>query len=573
MPESMDIQISGDSNLYGSKGQSWHPDFVEYMKFIVLHPSYAGMPDAIKGDGKIQWEAPSNRGGGLYKDTHHKRRDWWREKGKNPEIGILDGESQWISRIAKLIHPTGSKPCKRCGISLRIAYVYPSHSFISRCVKRFGESYAPDALEEVGSYIRRIVDAGSISFTRDFSSLFKTSKISPPQLGEDLDAWLEWIEETYVPSEPSLLSPGVMSNAPDRLDGFHSFNRCCRGEADTGRHKLNMQCYTTDRRVFEYWSEGDWIAADRMMGLVRARFADHPCADGGEGPPSADHIGPLSLGFAHLPEFRLLSKSANSAKNNRMTFWDVAYLREQEARGVQIVSWYAAPIWSALKDRVVNDETALRLSKIMRDNQRQAMSFLAELREKGHAAFLASFLELEYADFSVEFEDLEIVDFVTAFRALTRSDRTTKYANEQKSRRMRIGFEALRSYSAKTNRHFRQVSAVGVEVNLELAHQTLRDAPSRILALDEEILMILDQPGTHTFEEELRRVCAGLPKFAEEQAFIKTRSFLQAAMQVVADILAANWDNERYVRAEFAFDESVELIDDTLQVPSSMATV
>ncbi|QXI34381.1 Alw26I/Eco31I/Esp3I family type II restriction endonuclease [Pseudomonas promysalinigenes] len=560
----MNAEVISESSLYGSKGQAWHPNFVEYMKFIVLHPNYAGMPDAIKADGRIQWEAPSNRGGGLYKDTHHKRRNWWREKGESPGIGIFDGESQWISRVAKVIHPTGSKPCKRCGNSLRIAYVYPSRSFVSRCIKAFGEDYAPGALEEVASYMRRIVDSGGVSQLRHFSSLFKTKDILPPQLGEDLDSWLEWVEEIYVPSEPTLLSPGVMSNAPDRLDGFHSFNRCCRGEADTGRHKPNMQCYTTDRRVFEYWSEGDWIAADRMMGLVRARFASHSCADGGMGPPSADHIGPLSLGFAHLPEFRLLSKSANSAKNNRMTFWDVGYLREQEARGVQIVSWYAAPIWSALKDRVVNEETALRLSKIMRDNQRQAMYFLAELREKGHAAFLGSFLELDRADFNVEFEDLKVVNFVTSFSSIMRRHRTTKYASEQKARRMRIGFEALRSYSAKTNRHFWQVRDASIEYNLELAHATLRGAPNRILELDKQITMILDQPGTYTFEEELRSVCASLPKISEEQAFTDARSLLQAAMQVVADILVANWENERYVRVGCAVDESDELIENIL---------
>ncbi|WP_250551869.1 hypothetical protein, partial [Escherichia coli] len=27
--------------------------------------------------------------------------------------------------------------------------------------------------------------------------------------------------------------------------------------------------YVTDRRVFEYWVDGDWVAADRLMGQVR----------------------------------------------------------------------------------------------------------------------------------------------------------------------------------------------------------------------------------------------------------------------------------------------------------------
>ncbi len=79
-----------DPASYGSKGQSWNPAFVSYMKAIVLHPNYAGMPDAVKPDGKIQWEAPSNRKSGQDQDSHHKRRDWWRAKAA--EVGIDDGE-------------------------------------------------------------------------------------------------------------------------------------------------------------------------------------------------------------------------------------------------------------------------------------------------------------------------------------------------------------------------------------------------------------------------------------------------------------------------------------------------
>ena len=49
----------------------------------------------------------------------------------------------------------------------------------------------------------------------------------------------------------SLLSPGVMSNAPDRLDGFHSYNKCCRAKEDKGRSKENLNKYGEDRRAYE----------------------------------------------------------------------------------------------------------------------------------------------------------------------------------------------------------------------------------------------------------------------------------------------------------------------------------
>ena len=60
------IEIIDDPQAYGSKGQSWDPTFISYMKSIVTNPIYANMPDAVKDDGKIQWEAPSNRSGGQY---------------------------------------------------------------------------------------------------------------------------------------------------------------------------------------------------------------------------------------------------------------------------------------------------------------------------------------------------------------------------------------------------------------------------------------------------------------------------------------------------------------------------
>lgn len=548
------MQIDDDPNSYGSKGQAWNATFVEYMKSIVLHPNYTGMPDATKADGKIQWEAPSNRSGGQYKDTHHRRRDWWRAKAT--EIGIDVREDKWISRTAKTIHPTGEKPCKRCGQVLRIAYVYASSKLVKRCEKEFDGDLTPDPLEAIGDYVQRIVDSRGTAALRNLPKLLKTKTSTPPNHGEDLDRWLEWIEAVYIPSEPSLLSPGAMSNAPDRFDGFHSFNRCCRGEADTGRHAQNMKSYSTDRRVFEYWSEGNWIAADRMMGIVRARFHDHPSADGGDGPPSADHIGPLSLGFTHRPEFRLLSKSANSAKNNRMSLWDVEYLRRRENAGATVASWYARPIWQALRSSVVDEETALRLSKVMRDNQRQAISFLAEIRANGHAAFLASLLELEYAEFDVDFDDLVIEDFVTKYGALICRDRKTKYATEQKARRLRIGFEALRSYAAKSNRHYIPIRTVVVERALRLADDVLSSADSDIRALNDEVTTLLDQPSTSTHEEALRGISERIPRTQDVQAFVQARLHLEEAMSAVAAELAGMWDDERYVRAEFAFDES-----------------
>jgi len=104
--------------------------FLEYARSIVEHPNYGGMPDVYMDNGDIQWEAPSNRKSGKHKDTHHRRRDWWRRKAV--EVGIDPNAPHWISRTAKLIHPTKKKPCKSCGRVMDIRYAYPSATLVRR---------------------------------------------------------------------------------------------------------------------------------------------------------------------------------------------------------------------------------------------------------------------------------------------------------------------------------------------------------------------------------------------------------------------------------------------------------
>lgn len=526
---------------YGSKGQAWSPEFVAYMRWIVGHPNYQGMPDAVKRDGKIQWEAPSNRGPGEYQETNQRRREWWRNKAAELDIPTI---GHWLSATARRVHPTGKKPCKRCGQVLRLAYAYPSQLMRARAAEIYGEPQAPQQLEEVGDFVRRLhANAGAAALLK-LPQLFRAKGIDPPNLGENLLGWVNWIETELIPRNPrGLLSPGAMSNAPDRLDGFHSFNACCRSEADTGRHDANLKTYLTDRRVFEYWSDGDWIAADRLMGLVRTDLAGAECADGGDGAPSPDHIGPLSLGFCHRPEFRLLSRSANSAKNNRMSLSDVRLLVERERSGVMIVSWYAHRVWSLLKDRVDSEEKALRLSKIMRDNQRAALGLLRQLLERGHAAFLASLLELEHANFDVHFANLRSEEFLTRFDQISRTARTTKYASEQKARRLRVGFAALGLSAEKENRH-QGFSSEIIERLMERIDDTLAQAPEETLVLNQRILQAL----TEGDEEKLRELCELIPKLREVPAFMATRRELESAMRSVAAALAAEWNADRYVR-------------------------
>jgi len=535
---------------YGNKGQNWSEEFVKYMKAMVTHPVFTNMPDAIKEDGKIQWEAPSNRSGGKYQYTHQKRKSWWEAKAK--EIGIDVTKDKWISRTAKTIHPIGEKPCKKCGLILRIGYAYPGKRLIATLKKHFGNDFDVSLVESINEIIQKAVDIYGKDSINKFSKILKTGSINVPKFGDDLEGLLSWIEDEYIPKEPSTLSPGAMSNAPDRFDGFHSFNRCCRGTADKGRHASNLKAYTTDRRVFEYWSDGDWVAADRLMGLIKTKLNNEPNADGREGVPTADHIGPLSLGFCHRPEFRLLSREANSAKNNRMTFQDVQDLIAAENKGSQVVSWYAKGLWDERKKDVDNEEKALRLSKMLRDNQRNAMLLLSLLFSKGAFALLIYFLELKYAEFSVIFENLGTQNFITTYDSITKVNRTTKYSIEQKSRRIRIGMEALRSFQERENRHLFLIDKNSMQKIIEIVHDKIIKEAPEVIELDKEIKAVLIPSSSVISEPNLRKLVERIHT-DEIEIFEECKELLTTEMNKVGNKISVLWNDERYVRESFVF--------------------
>lgn len=519
------------------------------MNFIVTHSVYANMPDAISEDHKIQWEAPSNRKGGKYQHTHVKRLDWWRRKAES--IGIQVGSEHWISRTAKKIHPTGEKPCKRCGNKMLISYSYPQ----ARLLKKINEISFIDESFEFEDFvpITEIVDSlhlkygdailpPLISIVKNDSSSYAVKNIS--FLG-----FRKWLEG-FIKSEPKgCLSPGVMSNAPDRFEGFHSFNLCCRSKADTGRFKENLQSYSTDRRVFENWNQGDWISADRLMGQVRMSFKEEPCKFGHPGPCDADHIGPISLGFCHRPKFQLLCSKCNSAKNNRMSYEDILLLKHDEAAGEQVVSWHTEPVWSMLRDKIHDNQDALKASKVLRDYSFYPLEVFNLLLEQGNFLFLLSQLELDYADYDPVFKGLSAKEHTTYFEKIERSSRTTKYARVQKSRRIRIAFIHLKEFIQKENRqvfrveswNIEQLTALGDEIQKIFIHAK---AVNKELALIfEDITM--DNLNAGNFNK-IEPYIDLIPKFKKELdlARIEMKKYLTG----ISVKLINQWDSDRYSR-------------------------
>lgn len=361
--------------------RNWDTAFQKYMEIIINHPNYKGMPSPFKKDGSIRWIVTGKSPIG------QTREKWWDNKRANLKVEKKPG---WKAIVAKKIHPFGEKPCQVCGKVMKLNYAYPNKT----C------PYKKDTNTECD---------------RNCCNVFiKLS--SCPHLG-----------------------PGVMSDCPDRFDGFHTYNRCCRSVQDTGRHSDNLSRYGEDRRAYEFWSEGDWKAASWLM----QEFRKHGI--------SPDHIGPISLGFCHRPRFSPMTRGQNSAKGNRLTLEDVKSLIEDERQGKQIVSSHTKPLWDKLKNLVQTDEDAKAISNLMRANLHKILTIFSMIAENGQKEFLIKyFLHPEYALYQHEFVDFSPSTGKFSKILTTKAIRTEHHRNAE--RYIRKSFEALALYKTKDNR-------------------------------------------------------------------------------------------------------------------------
>ena len=183
--------------------------FLQYEEEIVNDPVYAGMPDLRHDDGTIQWEAPSNRGSGVFQFSHDKRYQWWINKAS--EVGINTSEDKWISKVAKKIHPTKLHPCKVCGRIMDIRYCYLSANFMKRVKKLpfYDEQVDMDEITHITDFIASFTDTYGDKAYDALPELLKCSQVkSIPTLPHDLSSWTDWINSEYIPKEPSMLGHG-----------------------------------------------------------------------------------------------------------------------------------------------------------------------------------------------------------------------------------------------------------------------------------------------------------------------------------------------------------------------------
>lgn len=441
-------------------------EFVEYQLFIVEHKNYADLPDKRNLSGEITWVTPSNKS----------RDAWWDRKAG--ELGVKNR-----AEAARLIHPLelgGLKPCSLCGTKKSIQYVYPKKSLL-KYLNSLSTSKTFSAYEET---IDEILDYLA---NNEASTILKqiASKLNL-ELGQSN---LKELRNKFH-EEKTQLSPGVMSNAGDRLDGFHTYNACCRHIADKGRHKTNLVRYSQDRRAYENWAEGDWRGANRLMGEFSRQLKASTCPSCKEiSNLTADHLGPISLGFCHRIAFRPLCKSCNSSRNNRLTKQDIEYLLKEEESGIQVISWHSKFIWDSLKSDVKTEADAARLSDKMRENLHNVLLLLKMIKDLGATNVLISYLNPEYAHYDFEFEE---IDPKTGKVKFTKKKIQSKNTNKNADRYIRISLESLSQYHKKKNRNHRNM--MGNETSLVAKEIAKRSNLGQI------------ESARKLLEEEIRRV-------------------------------------------------------------------
>lgn len=412
--------------------REWHPDFIKYMEFIIKNPAYKGLPIKKNSSGGWTWIAAANT------DIGKQRKAWCEQKARDLGIAVEPGV---YAKVMLEIHPTKWKTCQTCGNEMSLYYHYPSANLIKAIYKEFNIEYSE--VDHISDIWDDLLKHGYNNYSIA-TFLINKSEISLNPSKSTKEEVIDSIEYICRNQGKKLLSPGAMSNFPDRYDGFHTYNRCCRASQDKGRSKENLKSYTKDRRAYEYWSDGNIHAANNFMGSNY--FAG----------TTADHIGPISLGFVHDPRYlQPMDGSDNSTKRDRLQLVDIEKIIEVEHRtGIYPTSWYSSLIWEHIKQNYKSNHEMIETT--YRDALKQNMSnfmyilgeILANCADKGAFALEKIYLEPKFSYFDYSYEFNEWGEIIRE----TPRHFTERNVNESE-RYKRIAFESVFDYNDKENRN------------------------------------------------------------------------------------------------------------------------
>ncbi len=409
----------------------WNEKFLEYMNFIINHPNYKDLPISKKSDGSYTWIAPA-------KSIIGKKRIEW-AKNKMKDLNISEKDNSPYAKLMFEIHPTKEKICQICGKSMSLYYIYINTNFAKTIKKKF--NYNADTnqtLFEVCS------DLLLLNHTEEELKLFLQNSFNVSFNEDDsIEKVIKKCEELCRNGNCKKLGPGAMSNFPDRFDGFHTYNRCCRTREDSGRSSENLRTYGKDRRAYEYWSDGNIYAANLFM---------HSHYFIGT---SADHVGPISLGFVHDPHYlRPLSVGENSSKRDKLSLSDIQdIIKIESSTKVPAMSWFSYIIWEDIKKNYLENEYTIPIYReILKQNMSNFMFILWYIKtnciKNGKNFLISSFLQPKFDCFNYNYTFDHYGNIISK-----KIRHKTDASKDEFNRYIRIAFESINDYNKKENRN------------------------------------------------------------------------------------------------------------------------
>lgn len=412
--------------------RKWNNRFIAYMNMIVNHPNYNGLPIKKKTDGSLSWIATAKS------EIGKGRIEWCLKKAE--ELG-LERYAGVYADVMLAIHPTKWKVCQTCGREMSIYYHYPNANFVKVLNKNFKQDFTDcDHISDIWDIL---IESGVKKYNLA-KYLINKGELSLNPANATKDEIIDALELACRKGNKKLLGPGAMSNFPDRYDGFHTYNRCCRASQDKGRSKENLKSYTKDRRAYEYWSDGNIHAANQFMG---SSFFNGI---------SADHIGPISLGFVHDPHYlQPMSGGDNSAKRDRLQIEDINKIIEIYNRtGVYPMSWYSKIIWEFILSHYKSHPNLVET--IYRDALKQNMAnfmfilwrILEDSPKYGEDFLDKRLLSKHYDCFNYSY-DFNVKGEIISKRCRHFTDRN----QNEMERYRRIAINSVYDYNDKSNRN------------------------------------------------------------------------------------------------------------------------
>lgn len=403
-------------------------NFQKYEEYIKEHDNYKNL------DFGRNWIATKKSKVGS------NRIKWCEEKAEKIKINI---KKPYYSKVMLKIHPLKYKVCQVCGKIMWLYYMYPNKIFLKKLNDKFSKRFNEcDSINKIWNFFKN-KDKDNLKKFEDFI----ISEFKIKILNKDKIKLIKKIEIKCRKEGKNFLGPGAMSNFPDRFDGFHTYNRCCRTVSDKGRSKENLKTYNTDRRAYENWSDGNICAANKLMGSKF--FKD----------TSADHIGPISLGFVHDPRYlQSMSKNENSAKRDRLELKDIEKIIEiEKATKILPVSWFCKEIWCYIKGDFLKKKENSNFElyrEILKKNMniffKILYTILTESDGCGEPFLVQTFLKPNYSSFDFNYTFVEKDSFydIKTQKPRNRTDSSLR----EFDRYIKIAIESVHEYNSKENR-------------------------------------------------------------------------------------------------------------------------